>query len=81
MSYRTKVQDRGEEAPDKDPANDPMNCPLCNGLTKRGTLSTYGARCFRCYEAYCQARPEPREPSPYAQKVRAFNEALRRGRA
>ena len=74
MSYRTRVQEKGEDVADaRDPANDTMNCQLCNGLTKRGTLSAYGARCFRCFDAFCASRPEPREPSTYASKVREIN--------
>lgn len=33
-------------------------CGWCHAPTDHSTLSTYGARCFRCYQAYC------REPMP-----------------
>jgi hypothetical protein len=72
MSYKTKVVDRGEEAPaDRDPANDPMNCPQCGGITRRGTLSNYGARCFKCYEDYCREPFRQLQPSKYADSIRA----------
>lgn len=37
-----------------------LPCHRCQTLTQRATLAQYGARCYRCYEAYCQ---EP-QPSP-----------------
>jgi hypothetical protein len=80
MTYRTKVQEQGEEVSgSKDPANDTMNCPLCHGLTKRGALSIYGARCFRCFDAYCTAPFRKLEPSGYAMRVKAEIQA--RGKA
>lgn len=48
------------ESQKRDPAQDPMPCTFCNAMTTRGTLSAYGARCFRCYQAYCSAHiPRP----------------------
>jgi hypothetical protein len=35
-----------------------LPCGWCQTMTDRAALSTYGARCFRCYQAYC------REPQP-----------------
>jgi hypothetical protein len=56
MSYRNTVKGRGEEVTqERDPSKDPMACPLCKAITTRGALSTYGARCFRCYTEYCRA--------------------------
>jgi hypothetical protein len=30
-----------------------LPCLWCQQATKKETLVAYGARCFRCYEAYC----------------------------
>jgi hypothetical protein len=35
-----------------------LPCGWCSTPTDRNTLSTFGARCARCYQAYC------REPQP-----------------
>ena len=51
-----------------DPSLEPMPCPRCSGMTTRGALSNYGARCFRCYEAYCRDPFVQREPSTYANR-------------
>jgi hypothetical protein len=34
-------------------ADDNLPCMVCRSPTPRETLSTYGARCVRCYRAYC----------------------------
>lgn len=34
---------------------DLLPCRWCQKPTKRETLSNYGARCWKCYEAYCIA--------------------------
>lgn len=62
---------KGEEVQDRKPELDTMNCPQCRGLTTRGALSNYGARCFRCFDAYCCEPYRRLEPSKYAQSVKA----------
>jgi hypothetical protein len=37
----------------------PAPCQRCYTLTDRKQLAQYGARCFRCYEAFCR-EPQPR---------------------
>jgi hypothetical protein len=32
-------------------------CMICSKSTLTKTLSNYGARCFECFEHYCQAAP------------------------
>lgn len=39
----------------------PLPCSFCRIETKRETLAAYGARCFRCYGAYCEAAPKAPE--------------------
>jgi hypothetical protein len=34
-----------------------LPCRWCGAPTLGATLSQYGARCFECYEAYCNAPP------------------------
>jgi hypothetical protein len=31
-----------------------LACSFCGSMAAWDTLSVYGARCFRCYEAYCK---------------------------
>ena len=35
----------------------PKPCSFCFQLTKHEDLMTYGARCLRCYDAYCNQAP------------------------
>jgi hypothetical protein len=51
MKYR-EIKDATTEA-----SSNYMPCLFCREPTLRETLSLYGARCFKCYEAYCR---EPR---------------------
>lgn len=37
-------------------------CRWCQALTSIETLNALGARCEKCYEAYCQAPPPPPAP-------------------
>lgn len=37
-----------------------LPCLWCNAPTAGTTLAAYGARCLRCYEAYCREQ----QPSP-----------------
>ena len=46
-------QYQGDEHP-------PIACMVCKAPTKRPTLNTYGARCFRCYETFLSEKT----PSP-----------------
>jgi len=34
-----------------------LPCMICRKPTQPATLTNYGARCFRCYEAYCAEKP------------------------
>jgi hypothetical protein len=37
-----------------------LPCLWCKTPTQRATLAHYGARCWRCYEAYCgEVQPRP----------------------
>lgn len=60
-TYRDAKREDNEALPQKaDPALEPMPCTFCKGMSTRGQLSAYGARCFRCYQAYCSAHiPRP----------------------
>jgi len=72
-------------------SGDCMPCHWCRAPTKRETLAQYGARCFSCFEAYCQepqgkAKPQPSyrnvlaKPSPEAtpQQIDAAKAEARR---
>lgn len=41
-----------------DPGDVRLPCLSCSDLTKRKVLAQLGARCQRCYDAYCRA-PQP----------------------
>ncbi len=49
---RMKAASAAEEPPKEGP------CIECGKVTKNETLSNYGARCFKCYEAYLAAMPK-----------------------
>jgi hypothetical protein len=55
-SYRDAKREMGDAVPqDTNPELEPMSCRSCGGMSTRGQLAAYGARCFRCYESYCSA--------------------------
>ena len=41
---------------------DLFNCKICFSQTIRKDMSTYGARCWKCYDDYCRQVP-PIDPS------------------
>ena len=59
------IRRRTAEAMGEEPAEDCMPCGWCNEPTPRAALSAYGARCYRCYEAY------KREPQPARRHAQA----------
>jgi hypothetical protein len=48
-SYRKTVEKLAEQMSEQDLAP----CPRCREPTRRATLGNYGARCQRCYDAFC----------------------------
>lgn len=60
------------------PLADRMPCSWCRAPTLVATLNQYGARCFECYEAYCQApQPSPNVGDKRTGDPRAWAHALR----
>lgn len=60
-SFRKTVEKFADQGDD---VGGRLPCLFCQTPTQRATLSQYGARCFRCYEAYCQ---EPQAPARVSQ--------------
>lgn len=52
QQYQEAAADHREDEPPK------LACRWCNAMTPVAALASYGARCFRCYEAYCNSAPE-----------------------
>lgn len=52
-SYREVRRETAEKMGDE--KHPPLPCMTCREDTPRATLSTYGARCIRCYHEYCAA--------------------------
>lgn len=48
-----------------------MACMTCGESTTIETLSSFGARCFPCYQAYCREPFQQRPRSPAAERIRA----------
>jgi hypothetical protein len=42
---------------DNDIPAQPKPCAVCFQLAKHEDLMTFGARCLRCYDAYCRQAP------------------------
>lgn len=64
MSYAGAKKRYEENQPD---TGDRLPCMWCKEPTARATLSQYGARCFSCFEAYCQG-PKPELHSKFSGK-------------
>lgn len=59
MSYAASKQKYVEAHPEvAQGVGEPMPCMVCGAITPHKTLSTLGARCARCFKAYCEA-PQP----------------------
>jgi hypothetical protein len=60
-TYRKRVNEDALLPPHGSPPlaeYDRLPCRLCNAATQRETLTDYGARCFRCFEAWQNERHE-----------------------
>lgn len=55
-----------------------MPCRWCGKLASIGSLNTYGARCFKCYEAYCQVQPDYTDTGNKNDSPKAWAHALKR---
>jgi hypothetical protein len=61
----------GEQPEDDNRDNDMFQCLFCGNPTTRAAMSNYGARCWPCFDRYCEA-PQPKiGPSPAALKIKA----------
>lgn len=56
----------------------PLPCSFCGDLTSRSVLAHLGARCSRCYEAYCRAPQRKVNVGDKRQSPRAWAHALKR---
>lgn len=52
-----------------DPSKDLLPCRFCGLPTKRGTLSTWGARCLPCVGQYQRLGYSGGQPAPQAQQA------------
>lgn len=52
-------------------AGSSLSCINCGTPTAYDTLSTLGAKCFPCYQAYCREPFHQLQRSHYAERVRA----------
>lgn len=55
MSYRDEKGGYTAEAV----VGSPMPCSFCGEVTKHEALRMFGARCVRCYRAYCESASKP----------------------
>jgi hypothetical protein len=77
-SYKQVRQEMtGDQEEDHSRDNDRFNCGFCGRPTTRAAMSAYGARCFPCFEAYCNAPQPSADRSPAAIKWWADVEAHR----
>lgn len=58
MSYRDIRRETAQRMGDDEPTTERvMACSCCGAPTAYGVLAMYGARCSRCYEAFCATLP------------------------
>lgn len=60
---------------------DVPKCGWCGEPTEAATLSSFGARCGRCYAAYCNTPAPVRDPGAYASELLADIAKRQRGEA
>lgn len=49
-----------------------LGCTECGAGADRETLSSFGARCLKCYGAYCREHQPPGPPPSLAERARLF---------
>lgn len=65
--YRELRRETAEKMGDDE--HPPLPCMTCREDTPRATLSTYGARCVRCYQEYCRAAQSARPGTPRPRSI------------
>lgn len=62
-----------------DPGDMLLPCRWCSAPTRRAVLADLGARCIRCYQAYCQApQPGVKDVGDKRHGTRSWADALRK---
>lgn len=74
MSYQTAK--RAYEDEKVEVGTKVLRCNNCQTETAREILSSYGARCFKCFSDYCRAAPHyeikkdyPNDPLAWAKRI------------